>query len=203
MWLVFIFIIILGIITIRIRVNIIKIVVNGNEINFKVKVDIMIFGLIKICSIYFFKDYFKIFHKKLFYMDFIDKSRLKRLKEDARNIKISKIKNWISLIELKMIKVKFNLKIGFEDIFISNFLVVILSIFIAISLSNNVNKKNQKKVKYQILPEFNKNEFNYNGNIIFVFKLKNVILIYYKNRKKKKVHNNIKNHARKEIKIYE
>lgn len=171
MWIVFlIFILILGFVFSKIKVNIQKIKIDMNSFNFKVKLGFLWFGIIKIFSIEFNEIGIKFFNKQIKYKKIIDKSQMKKIKDDLYKFDIKAIEKLNPKIEL----MKFNLKVGTEDIFITSFLVTIVSVIITELLRRKMKKINLKKTYYKVLPEYNKNEIYYEGQTLVDIKTMNI-----------------------------
>ena len=169
-----ILIIFLGLIFSKIKISVEKIELNINNADFRIRIGFFLFGFLKIFGIkcdkngiIFLGKFFS--YKKIFNLDFkeIKKKNLKK-----KDIKIA------DELNIKIDFARFTLKIGAENIFITVFLVTLISSLIPEFLKKKVRKVNNKNINYKILPEFNKLEFYYEGKIIFSIKtinLKNVV----------------------------
>lgn len=107
--------------------------------------------------------------------------RLKR-KIINKNIKpIEIVKIVLKNLKIEILKFKMNLKIGIDDVFITSFLIAILSSIIAIMLKFTVDDiKDDKRYHYKIMPIYGKeNMAKLNLNCIINLKLVHIINIIY------------------------
>lgn len=172
-----ILIFILGIIFSKIKISIEKIELNMSKITFRVKVGFYLFGLIKIFTIECNEIGIKIFGKNIPYKKFlkvnIDKYILEHLKK----------KDVIELEEMnvKIDSANFTLKLGTEDLFVTVFLVTLIASIIPQFVRKQLN---HKKIHYKILPEFNKNEIYYEGQVAISLKTICIISTLKENNKR-------------------
>lgn len=167
--------IILGIIFSEIKIDIKKIELNISKANFDIKIGIYLFGFLKVFGIRCDKNGIKFLgknfsYKKLFKLSFKE-IILKNLKK--KDIKIAEE------LKFKINLAKFTIRVGVKDMFVTVFLVTLISSLIAIFIKDKIQKANINKINYKILPEFNKLEFYYEGNInisIKTINIKNIIL---------------------------
>lgn len=170
MWIVFLlFTLVLGFIFSKIKISIEKIKIDIKSFIFKVKVSFLWFGIIKIFNIELNQNGIKIFNKHIKYKKLINEEKLEKIKRDFK----FDIKN-IEKLNPKVELIRFNLKLGTEDIFITTFLVTIISVFITELFRRKLKMINLKKAYYKILPEFNKNEIFYEGKTLVSIKTMNI-----------------------------
>lgn len=175
MWLVFVFLIlILGIVFSKIEIIIKKIRINRNEYNFKVKIKFMFFGIIKLVSINLGKNGIELFGKELVYERILNSKKLNEIKYNIKKFDLKKINHFLKIINLKLSSAKFTLKIGADDIFITSFLVVILSSYITNFFKDKIDLMSPQKFNYRIFPEFNKSELIFEGNAVFKLNFKDL-----------------------------
>ena len=170
-----IFILFLGIVFSKIKINIEKLELNINKLKFNIKIGVFWFGFIKIFGIKFNENFIKIFGKKFSYEKLFKKSLLEIFKSNFNKKEIKMAEK----LNFEVDKANFTLKIGTENMFITVFLVTFLSSAIAELLRRKMEKTNLKKINYKILPEFNKNQIFYEGNTSISIKtinLKKVII---------------------------
>lgn len=93
------------------------------------------------------------------------------------------IKVFLKEIKPEILKFKLNLKIGFEDVFITTYAVPLISTLISFILkltTKNVNLKNKKREHYyKIEPKYNENIINLRLNCIINVKMVHIINIIY------------------------
>ena len=167
MWLVFLFfvLILLGIIFSNINITLRKIDISLKEFDFNIEVSFLLFKFLKIINIKLNKNWFIIFGKKI---------RIDKLKKDKLSLK--EVLKMITELEAKLCEVNFNLKVGGGSMTLTILLVVIISTLTTIVLEKNKLKKSN----YQILPEFNKFEFLFNGELKFRIKTSKILKMWYK-----------------------
>ena len=190
MWLVFLLVILLliGIFFSDVEVNLQKINILEKNYNFKIIISLKLFGILKILFIKLDKLGIKILNKKIK----INKKNIKKI--DKKSFDLLKDMN------LKLTKVNFNIKVGLIDITLTNISIILLSSFIPFLLKGRIKRK---KIKYQILPEYNKFYLYFNGNFAISIKLYKLIEFYFKNINLKIEHNKSKNYSVKESFKYE
>lgn len=189
MWLVFLLLILLiGLIFASLEINLNKIDISKDNYNFKIVISLKLFGFFKI--LFFKLDRFglKIFNKK------INVSRYNLKKIDKKSF------NLLKDLDIKLKKVNFSLKIGLVDITLTNFSVILFSSFIPYFVRNRIKNK---KIKYQVLPEYNKFYLYFKGNFAVSIKILTLIKFYFKNIKSETAHNKSKNYSVKESFKYE
>ena len=181
MWLVFLFsILILGIIYSSLEAKIYSINILEKDYNFKVIISFKLFGILKIFSFRLDKIGIHFFSKKIVYK-----------KVDKEKIDFELFKQ----INLKLKKSYFTLRVGIEDVFLTNIVLVLLSSLIPVYAKEEIKKNN---LKYKILPEYNKICLRLDGKINLSVKVFNLIKLYFKNKTLKFTHNKSKNYGVKE-----
>ena len=165
MWLVFLFFILIGIIFSELKITLLEV-----SKNFKVKVSLNFFKIIPVFIIFLRKEGIYFCGKNISYKKFIKNEKVDELKKNIKEIILDRVrlKNKVNeqieilkLVSLKINKINFTLKIGLKDIFLTNEVIVLFSTIIPIYLRNI----NNKKIKYRILPDFNKFKFEFKGKI--------------------------------------
>ena len=190
MWLVFLlFIFLLGIVFSNIEINLCNIYLLEKNYNFKISISLKLFGIFKILFVDLDRFGIKFFNKKIFF----NKSNLLK-KIDKETFKL------LENLNIKLKKVNFVLKVGLIDIGLTNIAVVIFSTIFPIYINNRIERK---KVKYKILPEYNKLYIDFKGKFIVSMKFFKFIKFYLKNIKTKTTHNKNKNYNVKESLKYE
>lgn len=154
-----IFFILIGTIFSKIKICIEKIEVNINNIDFKIKIGIFLFGFLKIFSIKCNKKGIKILGKFYSYKKLFKHDLNEIIRKLLKNIKIKKTKK----ISFKIDFSKFTLRVGTEDMFITVFIVTVLSSIISEFLKRKIQKINKNNINYKVIPEFNKLMFFYEG----------------------------------------
>lgn len=155
---VFIFV---GLFSSKMKIRIEKIELNINNVNFKFRIGIFLFSFLRILELKCDKNGVKIFgrnfsYKRIFNID---------LKELVVKILKNRDKNKQNKLNFKIDLAKFTLKVGTEDMFITVFLVTLLSGLFTEFLKNKMKKINNRKIAYKVLPEFNRTEFFYEGKM--------------------------------------
>lgn len=176
MWIVFLlFLFVLGIIFSKIKVNIEKIKLDTKGFDFKIKLDFLWFGILKILKLEFNEVGIKFLKKQIKYNRLISESKLEKIKKDFK-FDIKKIEG-IEKLKPKIELIKFNLKVGTEDIFITTFLVTVVSVLITEFFRRKIKKLDFEKTYYRVLPEFNKNVIYYEGKILIGIKTMNIFKV--------------------------
>lgn len=189
MWLVFLLLILLiGLFFANVEVDLQSINVTEKNYNFKIIISLKLFGILKILFVKLDRFGIKIFNKKID----INKKNIKKI--DEKNFKLLKD------MDIKLEKVNFIAKAGLLDISLTNILVVLISSFIPFLLNGRIKRK---KLKYQVLPEYNKICLYFKGNFAISIKFYKLIKFYFKNIKSKTEHNKSKNYSVKESFKYE
>ena len=123
----------------------------------------------------------KVFNK----INDLEKFNMKQLE---KNLKLEDLKR-VCVINPKISCMDLNLKVGVEDVFLTTYLVPIISIILSVLLSLAVEDKNIKNINYKVLPVYNKFFYLIKLNITFNIKviniLKCILTIYKKSRENK------------------
>jgi len=190
MWLVFLFLILIVLQILFLRVNIVlkNIVINKNSKDFKIDIDFMLFGIIRIFCVHLNKYGVKFLNKKFKYENFISKEKIEHLKLDIEKLDFKQPLKVIKDMKIKISTAKFSLKLGLGEIFLTNIFVVIVSSLISGLCAIIGVKANLKNIDYKILPEFNKMNLEFKGNFILSFRffelIKLVLKKYYEKKKR-------------------
>ena len=153
MWLVFLlFILILGIYLSKVEIAFkeIKIQINKST-KFKIKCNLKFFGILKIFSITFNEAGIKIFNKIISYEKIPFKEEINKFKFDIEEFDISRIINEIKKVNARIDKAKFALKIGADNILVTNIIIVFVSTIIALFFRHKTLNFNSKNINYKIL----------------------------------------------------
>ena len=168
MWLVFLLIFFLvGIFYSKIELEIRHIFLSPKEFNFEIK---LLFKLWNILPVF--------------------KVPLKQIRIQEGNKKLL-----INFKNIKFEKIFFTLKIGLDDIFLTNTVIVVIASILPLFFHDKVRRKN---IKYEILPEYDKVQVHLLGKIRMSIKTSLLLRNYLKNIKSKIVHNKDKNDEVKE-----
>ena len=143
-----------------------KVLANKNNIEIRANVKIFLYGFIKVFSININKDGIEFFGNKILYKTFFKPEKMEKLRKKLKNLNFKNLDNVTKKMNIKINSIKFILKIGTEDIFITNFLVVIISSIIANLIRKKISIVDIKNVNYRVLPEFNKNEIYFEGDTV-------------------------------------
>lgn len=148
--------------------------------NFTVSIGIYIFNKIKI----FNKDITKQDLEKAKNSKQIEKLKNKFWKKETMKEKKQDIKMDIDVLKNlnpKLEKIKLDLKLGTEDVVLTSFLIVIVSIIISMVLSKVIKKYDEEKYEYIIIPVYNnKNSIKVILEGIIDIKLVNIISIIFR-----------------------
>ena len=101
------------------------------------------------------------------------------MKEKKQDIKMNI--DVLKKLDPKLEKIKLDLKLGTEDVVLTSFLIVIVSIIISMMLSKIIKKYDEKKYKYMIIPVYNNsNSIKITLEGIIDIKLVNIISIIFR-----------------------
>ena len=186
MWLVFFVVcVFMGILLSSIELELVNIDVTEKKCDFKWNILLKIFYFLKIKIFVLDKYGIKFFNKTFLYKNLIlNKSTFKLNNE---------IIDLIKKLNIKINKSEFEIYVGLIDITPTNIAVVMFS-----SIMPCLLKKNNKKIKYKILPEYNRLHFKFNGKISISISILNLLKFYFKNIKREITHNKYKNYEVKE-----
>lgn len=147
--------------------------------SFTVSIGIYIFNKIKI----FNKDITKQELEKVKDSKKIEKLKNKFLKKETIKQRKQDIKMDIDILKKlnpTLEKIKLDLKLGTEDVVLTSFLIVIVSIIISMILSKVIKKYDEKRYKYIIIPVYNNsNSIKVTLEGIIDIKLVNIISIIF------------------------
>lgn len=190
MWLVFLFLILilLGIVFFRIEIVLKKIVLNKNTQDFKLNINFMFFGFIKVFCVHLDKEGIKFFNKKILYENLMSKEKFEHLKLDIEKVGFKETLQIIKELKLKINTAKFSLRLGLGEIFLTNILVVIVSSLISVLYGIKGIEVKLKNINYKVLPDFNKVSLLFEGRFCLSFKGFEVIKLFFKNYYGKKKH---------------
>ena len=183
---VFLVILVISILISTLRINIERLELS-NEIpntpiikKLELSIGLYMFGKIKI----FKKNINKEDIKKIQNSKRMEKIKNKILKQSKENNKKQNVKMDIGIIKYlkpKLQKIDLELKLGTEDVILTSFLIVIISIAISIGLSQIIDKYDESKYKYKIIPNYNnKNSVKIFLKSIIDIKLVNIINILFR-----------------------
>lgn len=181
-------ILIIGILFSKVVINVEKIDIYGSyklnnlTINdIKISIDLYLYKFIKILSIKFYKDYFKIGFIKIYYNNI-----LKYEKEIIKNmIKLSRLllgKNrlTLSILEPEIEIFNMNLIICSKNAALTSIISGLIGGTTSAFLSKYVKKFNKEKIFYNIIPAFlNINRFKIEAKIMINFNTLNILAFLY------------------------
>ena len=102
-----------------------------------------------------------------------------KLEEKRKNVKVDL--DIVKYLNPKLQNIDLELKLGTEDVVLTSFLIVIISIAISMLLSKAIDKYDENKYKYKIIPNYNnKNSIKIFLNGIIDIKLVNIINILFR-----------------------
>ena len=173
----------LGFIFSKIKISVEKIELNINNTDFRIRIGIFLFGFLKVFGLKCDKNGITVLgkffsYKKIFNLEFKE-IIIKNLKK--KELKMA------NKLNIKIDFARFTLRIGAENMFITVFLVTLISSLIPELLKKKIRKIDNKNIDYKILPEFNKIEIYYEGRTSLSIKtidLKNVIFNTKNNKTK-------------------
>ena len=138
------------------------------EYDYLVYIKLYIFNYIKYFQI-------KIDKEKVDKSNLVKKINIQKANKQFENIKIS-TKNLKPEVE----KIDMNVKVGTESMFMTTFLVLVISVGISYLLKNTIKKANPEKHKYKIEPSYiNKNLIDLKLNCIIKVKMVHIISVIY------------------------
>ena len=187
MWLVFVFFILLILEIFFSNINIIlkKVVLNKNASDFRIDINFCIFKVLKIFTIKLNKDGVKFLNKMIPFKKSI-KEEIQKLKLNFEELKFNGILTVLKEVNPKIKKAKFALNLGIGDIFLTSTLVVMVSSIISVFLGMQLFETNYKKIDYKVIPEFNKLNFEFNGDFSINIKFFKIIKVFIKSLYEKK-----------------
>ena len=175
MWLVFLIaIIFIGLFFSKIEIIFSKFEFYKRSLDYDILFIIKVFGVLPIFTVKVCNDSFRVFGK-----NYSNKKRFDILKIDMYIKRIQKIfsdkdfdimdaKRKLEFFKnIKLESADIDVKIGLEDIFLTNSFVVLISYLLSLFFKEKIDKKNFKHIKYRILPEFNEVKFIANGKMKF------------------------------------
>jgi branched-subunit amino acid transport protein AzlD len=167
MWLVFLFFILFlfGIIFLKIKIIIFKVYIDKKTIDYKILIKIYLWRVIPFLILNLNKNSVSFFGIKIRNNQIINNKIIKKLKKKIFSQKLN-IKDQIRILKKANLKIEesnFILKIGAPDILFTNILVVLISSVIPIALK--YKNEDIQKIRYKILPEFNKLKIDFSGKI--------------------------------------
>ena len=175
MWLVFlIFLLFIGFIFSSIEISLNEIVVTEEKQDFKIIIYFKLFSILKIFFLKLDRYGIKIFNKNIP----ITREKLKSIDKGSFDL--------LRYLDIKLESVNFVLKVGVIDINLTNIAIVVVSTLFPILIRNRIKNKN---LKYEILPEYDKLKFHFNGKISVSVKLLTFIKLHFKNIKSENTHN--------------
>lgn len=149
----------------------------NKKIDYKIFLELYLFGILKICKI-----------------------KLKKTYIYPSNPKIKKI-NVLNILmndEIKIEKINLNVKVGTKDVLLTTIIVFIINTFISIALGRKIENFNKEKHYYSTLPIYNNNNIlQLSLNCIIKTKLVHIIYIIYSQKKKESVYKNERTSNRK------
>ena len=102
-----------------------------------------------------------------------------KLEKKRKNVKVDL--DIVKYLNPKLQNINLELKLGTEDVVLTSFLIVIISIAISMLLSKAIDKYDENKYKYKIIPNYNnKNSIKIFLNGIIDIKLVNIINILFR-----------------------
>ena len=177
MWLVFLIsLLFIGFIFSSIEISLNEIVVTEEKQYFKIIIYFKLFSILKIFFLKLDRYGIKIFNKNIP----ITREKLKSIDKGSFDL--------LRDLDIKLESVNFVLKVGVIDINLTNIAIVVASTLFPILIRNRIKNKN-KNLKYEILPEYDKLKFHFNGKISVSVKLLTFIKLHFKNIKSENTHN--------------
>ncbi len=175
MWLVFLIsLLFIGFIFSSIEISLNEIVVTEEKQDFKIIIYFKLFSILKIFFLKLDRYGIKIFNKNIP----ITREKLKSIDKGSFDL--------LRDLDIKLESVNFVLKVGVIDINLTNIAIVVVSTLFPILIRNRIKNKN---LKYEILPEYDKLKFHFNGKISVSVKLLTFIKLHFKNIKSENTHN--------------
>ncbi len=176
------FSLILAFLTSKLKINVLYLQKEKNSfpISFKVKIGFYLFGFVKLFGIIFQEDGF---HVLCFSFPY------NKLKIDQDSIKILKdfsVVDFFKLLNMKLDKLNFQLKIGSEDMILTVFSVFAISTFLSILSAKNRKQINLKNFYYKITPVYHTNLLDFKISLKISIKISHIIrtLSFIKKRPK-------------------
>ena len=186
MWLVFLSLFFfVGIFYSKIELNVKYIFISPKDIHMEIPVWFKWWGILPIFKLYLNQTGIRIGNYKISYGKLISKRKMTVFN---RNL----LENWK---HIKFDKLVFTLKIGLEDIFLTNISVVAIATILPFLICDKVKRKN---VKYEILPEYDKVQLQLLGEIKILLSISQLLKYDWQNIKSKMAHNKNKNDEVKE-----
>ncbi len=179
------FILILGFLTSKLKINVQSIEKEKNDlkIKFNINFGFYLFGIIKILGISLQENGIDCLGIHFSY------SKIKLEKDSLEIFKEFSVFQLLKYLHPKLEKLNLKLTIGTEDVILTAVLVFISSTFLSIVGAKNRKQINSKQYSYQINPVYNKNQLSF--QIASKVSVKMVDLIktisYIKKNKKKKI----------------
>ena len=157
-----------------IEISLNEIVVTEEKQDFKIIIYFKLFSILKIFFLKLDRYGIKIFNKNIP----ITREKLKSIDKGSFDL--------LRDLDIKLESVNFVLKVGVIDINLTNIAIVVVSTLFPILIRNRIKNKN---LKYEILPEYDKLKFHFNGKISVSVKLLTFIKLHFKNIKSENTHN--------------
>ena len=171
------FILILGILFSKFRIEINNISYSKNEKNIDIKVILIIFKLIPLKLSRINNEKIKIISKNLKLKKIIDKANIRKISE---NINFRKLK-------VKALKIKLYLEYSTNDIFVTTYLTPVISTIISYIYYYLIDNYNEKNHYFRVNPMYLKQQYVYlKFESIIEIRMWNIINIILLNRRKKK-----------------
>ena len=186
MWLVFLsFFFLVGIFYSKIELNVKYIFISPKDVHAEIPVWFKWWGILPVFKLYLNQAGIRIGNYEISYGKLISKRKM-----TVFNRKL--LENWK---HIKFDKLIFTLKIGLEDAFLTNIVIVVLSTTLPFLIYGKVKRKN---VKYEILPEYDKVQLQLLGEIKISLTISQLLKHDWQNIKSKMTHNKNKNDEVKE-----
>ena len=149
----------------------------GEKDKFNIKISLVLFKKITWLYVNLNKNRLKKIRKKAH----LDKNTLKQLEKDFKFSDLKKLKG----LKPKITNLDLNINLGIEDVVITSYLIVGISILISNILPFLVEKENYNNCKYNVKPIYlNKNLYKISFNCIIEEKMVHIINILFKFIKK-------------------
>lgn len=169
-----------------IRLNVIELSVTNKKINkLKIEISILFLNKLKWLKIEINKEKIKkLKETKInnWFNKIIEKNKIQNFKKIRKIIMERKQKLYINIEEINT-----KLKISTTNVILTSMIFVVLNIIISIFLATNIRKYNKDKHKYEIIPNYQNNNFyELNLNCIISVKIAHIINMIKRKRSDKR-----------------
>lgn len=181
---IFLFILALGIYFGKLKVNIKRLdfEMNGkvkSKNDYEINVGIYLFGVLRIAGFSIEEDGFRILGKKILYRNIKNGKAYRNIvNRDVSTFNKEVITGNIKKLNVKFDKVNLNLKLGSDSTLITSFLTFIVSTFVSFVIQKSVTKYNPNKHKFIITPMYeNRNVIRIFLELVVSLKIRNILKV--------------------------